>query len=114
MEKIDAPMKMDITTGDSITPAAITYFYHLLFEDKSVPVMAYSIETILAEKYETIIHRNIGNTRARDFYDLYVLYKSRYDEIRLSIFKLAVENTARKRGSLDELEEWAEICEEIK
>lgn len=112
--KIDAPMKMDITTGDSITPAAITYFYHLLFEDKAVPVMAYSIETILAEKYETIIHRNIGNTRARDFYDLYVLYKSRYDEIRLSIFKLAVENTARKRGSLDELEEWAEICEEIK
>ncbi|MBK5244645.1 MAG: nucleotidyl transferase AbiEii/AbiGii toxin family protein [Eubacteriaceae bacterium] len=112
--KIDAPMKMDITTGDRITPAAITYFYRLLFEDKSVPVMAYSIETILAEKYETIIRRNIGNTRARDFYDLYVLFKSRYDEIQLPIFKLAVENTARKRGSLAEMGEWQEICEEIK
>lgn len=112
--KIDAPMKIDITTGDSITPAAMTYFYRLLFEDKAIPLMAYSIETILAEKYETIIRRNIGNTRARDFYDLYVLFKSRYDEIRLPVFKQAVENTASKRGSLAEMDEWAEICEDIK
>jgi predicted nucleotidyltransferase component of viral defense system len=112
--KINAPMKIDITTGDSITPAAITYPYQLLFEDKSVPVMAYSIETILAEKYETIIHRNIGTTRARDFYDLYILYKIRFEEIRLPIFKLAVENTARKRGSMKEMAEWMEICDEIK
>lgn len=112
--KIDAPMKMDITTGDIITPAAISYFYQFLFKDKSVPIMAYSIETILAEKYETIIRRNIGNTRARDFYDLYVLFKSRYEEIRMPIFKMAVENTARKRGSMEEIAEWIEICEEIK
>lgn len=112
--KIDAPMKIDITTGDSITPAAITYSYRFLFEDKSVPVMAYSIETILAEKYETIIHRNIGTTRARDFYDLYVLFKIRFDEIQMPIFKLAVENTAKKRGSLNEMAEWMEICEDIK
>lgn len=112
--KIDAPMKMDITTGDSITPAAITYSYRLLFEDKSVSVLAYSIETILAEKYETIIRRNIGTTRARDFYDLYVLFKSRFEEIRMPIFKMAVENTARKRGSLEEMDEWMEICEDIK
>lgn len=112
--KIDAPMKIDITTGDLITPAAIIYDYQLLFEDKSVPVMAYSIETILAEKYETIIRRNIGNTRARDFYDLYVLFKTRYDEIQLPVFKLAVEKTAGKRGSLAEMNEWEEICEEIR
>ena len=112
--KIKAPMKIDITTGDSITPAAITYSYRFLFEDRSVPVMAYSIETILAEKYETIIRRNIGTTRARDFYDLYILYKSRFDEIRMPIFKLAVENTARKRGSLEDMAEWMEICEDIK
>ena len=112
--KIKAPMKKDITTGDGITPAAITYSYRFLFEDRSVPVMAYSIETILAEKYETIIRRNIGTTRARDFYDLYILYKSRFDEIRMPIFKLAVENTARKRGSLEDMAEWMEICEDIK
>lgn len=112
--KIYAPMKIDITTGDSITPEAITYSYRFLFEDKSVPVMAYSIETILAEKYETIIRRNIGTTRARDFYDLYILYKSRFDEIRMPIFKLAVESTARKRGSLEEMAEWMEICEDIR
>lgn len=107
-------MKIDITTGDSITPAAITYSYQLLFEDKSVPVMAYSIETILAEKYETIIRRNIGTTRARDFYDLYILYKSRLEEIRMPVFKKALENTARKRGSLEEISEWMEICDDIK
>lgn len=112
--KINAPMKIDITTGDSITPAAIMYSYQLLFEDKSVLVMAYSIETILAEKYETIIRRNIGTTRARDFYDLYILYKSKFEEIRMPVFKLAVENTARKRGSLQEMSEWIEICEDIK
>ena len=112
--KIDAPMKIDITTGDSITPAAITYSYRFLFEERSVPVMAYSIETILSEKYETIIRRNIGTTRARDFYDLYILYKSRFDEIRMPVFKLAVENTAKKRGSLEEMAEWMEICEDIK
>lgn len=112
--KINAPIKIDITTGDVITPAAITYPYQLLFEDKTVPVMAYSIETILAEKYETIIRRNIGTTRARDFYDLYILYKSRFEEIRMPIFKVAVENTAKKRGSLAEMAEWMEICEDIK
>ncbi len=112
--KIDAPMKIDITTGDSITPAAINYSYRLLFEDKAVPVMAYSIETILAEKYETIIRRNIGTTRARDFYDLYVLFKIKFEEIQMQIFKMAVENTARKRGSLEEMEDWMEICEDIK
>ncbi len=112
--KINAPMKIDITTGDSITPAAITYSYQLLFEDQSVSVMAYSIETILAEKYETIIRRNIGTTRARDFYDLYILYKSRFEKIRMPVFKLAVDNTAKKRGSLEEMSEWKEICDDIK
>ena len=100
--------------GDSITPAAINYSYRLLFEDKAVPVMAYSIETILAEKYETIIRRNIGTTRARDFYDLYVLFKSKFEEIQMRIFKMAVVNTARKRGSLEEMADWMEICEDIK
>lgn len=112
--KVNNPMKIDITTGDKITPAAITYSYKMMFEDKQVPIMAYTLETILAEKYETIIRRNIGTTRARDFYDLYVLFQSRRDEVRKDILKAAVTNTAAKRGSLNELSEFDEICTELK
>ena len=65
--KIDTPMKIDVTTGDAITPAAVQYDFPMLFEDKTVPVMAYTLETVLAEKYETIIRRNISTTRARVF-----------------------------------------------
>jgi predicted nucleotidyltransferase component of viral defense system len=112
--KIDAPMKIDITTGDVITPAAIEYSFKLLLEDKNVLVMAYNLETILAEKYETIMRRNIGTTRARDFYDLYTLFKSRISEIQKSNFTSAVKNTANKRGSLEYIIGWKEICEDIR
>ena len=112
--KINNPMKIDITTGDKITPAAVEYSYKMMFEDKQVPVMAYTLETILAEKYETIIRRNIGTTRARDFYDLYVLFRSRRDEVRKDILKVAVAHTAAKRGSLGLISEFATICEELR
>ncbi|MCH5270330.1 MAG: nucleotidyl transferase AbiEii/AbiGii toxin family protein [Lachnospiraceae bacterium] len=112
--KVNNPMKIDITTGDKITPAAIEYSYKMMFEDKKIPVMAYTLETILAEKYETIIRRNIGTTRARDFYDLYALFKSRRDEVRKDILKLAVTHTAAQRGSLAMISEFVEICEELR
>lgn len=112
--KIKNPMKIDITTGDEITPAAIQYEYPLLFEERSIPVMAYTLETILAEKYETVIRRNIGTTRARDFYDLYALYHMHREQIRIPILKLAVEHTASKRGSLELLAEWEEILSDIR
>lgn len=112
--KINSPMKIDVTTGDAITPAAVRYEYPLIFEDRSVPVMAYTLETVLAEKYETIIRRNIGTTRARDFYDLHTLYRTRRTEIRLDILQLAVEHTAQKRGSMQELHDWKEIIEDIR
>ena len=73
--KMKIPMKLDITTGDEITPKEIQFSYPFLFDDHRVMVKAYTQETILAEKYETIIRRNIGNTRARDFYDLHLLYR---------------------------------------
>lgn len=111
--KINAPMKIDITTGDVITPAAVDYTYKLFFENKTISVMAYNIETILAEKFETIIRRNIGTTRARDFYDLHFLFKIRFGEICKNDFRSAVENTARKRGSSEYMKQWKEICEEI-
>ncbi len=112
--KINAPMKIDITTGDIITPRAIRYEYPLTFEEKSVPVMAYALETILAEKYETIIRRNIGTTRARDYYDLHMLYHQHKDEIRLDILKKAVIHTSQKRESLDDIRDWKDILRDIR
>lgn len=112
--KIDSPMKIDVTTGDVITPAAIQYDFPMLFEDKSVSVMAYTLETILAEKYETIFRRNVGTTRARDYYDLHTLFRSRKDEIRPDVLKAAVLHTAKKRDSAKDIEDWQEIIADIK
>lgn len=112
--KIDSPMKIDVTTGDVITPAAIQYDFPMLFDDKSVPVMAYTLETILAEKYETIIRRNIGTTRARDYYDLHTLYRSRKDEGRPDVLKAAVLHTAQKRDSVQDIEDWHDIIKDIR
>lgn len=112
--KINSPMKIDVTTGDSITPAAVQYNFPMLFEEKSIPVMAYTLETVLAEKYETIIRRNIGTTRARDFYDLHTLYRSRKDEVRPEIFKVAVLHTATKRDSLQEMQDYVQILKDIR
>ena len=107
-------MKIDVTTGDIITPAAIQYDFPMLFDDKTVPVMAYTLETVLAEKYETIIRRNIGTTRARDFYDLHTLYRSRKNEIRPDILKAAVLHTARKRSSVEDIRDWKDILTDIR
>ena len=112
--KINSPIKIDITTGDVITPSEIKYDFPMLFEDKSVTIMAYTLETVLAEKYETIIRRNISSTRARDFYDLYALYKLRKHDIRIEVFRKAVLHTAEKRGSLLDIKEWEEIIAEMR
>lgn len=112
--EINSPMKVDVTTGDKITPAAILYDYPFIFEDKTIPIMAYTHETVLAEKYETIIRRNIGNTRARDFYDLYVLYHERKDRVRPDILKTAIEQTAVKRSSMDMLKDWKDIMRDMR
>ena len=113
-EKIDSPMKIDVTTGDVITPAAVQYEFPMLFDEKAIPVLAYTLETILAEKYETIIRRNIGTTRARDYYDLHTLYRSRKEEIRTDILKEAVLHTAKKRESTEDMQDWREIIQDIR
>ncbi len=76
--------------------------------------MAYPLETILAEKYETIIRRNIATTRMRDFYDLYTVYKLKKDEIDYKILKEAIERTSDKRGSQEIMKDYEEIIEDIK
>ena len=69
---------------------------------------------MLAEKYETIIRRNIGTTRARDYYDLHTLFRSRKSEVRPEILKAAVLHTAKKRDSVRDIEDWKDIVKDIR
>ena len=112
--KTKNPMKLDLTTGDAITPREIEYTYPCIFSKENIKIMAYPLETILAEKYETIIRRNIATTRMRDFYDLYTLYKLKKDEINYEILKEAVERTLNKRESWEIMQDYEEIIEDIK
>lgn len=96
-DKTRQSLKIDITTGDSITPEEIEYDFHLMFEDRKVTVFAYTLETILAEKFETILTRGVANTRMRDFYDVYILTKTQ--KIDNSIFQTALQNTVERRNS---------------
>lgn len=112
--KMANKMKIDITTGDEITPGAIEYVYKTILDNDEISVMAYNQETIIAEKYETIIRRNIGTSRARDFYDLYMFYNLYKDSVNIQVLKLAVTRTAIKRGSLDTMSEWKEIITDMR
>jgi predicted nucleotidyltransferase component of viral defense system len=91
------PMKVDISTGDVITPSEIKYEYSLLLEKRKIEIFAYNLETILAEKMETIISRGVLNTRMRDFYDIYILNRIRNQEIDIKTLKKAFERTSNKR-----------------
>ena len=73
IDTMRTPLKLDISTGDRITPKEIEYQFKLMFEDRSISVLAYNLETVLAEKIETVLSRGTANTRLRDFYDLYIL-----------------------------------------
>ncbi|MFL8906253.1 nucleotidyl transferase AbiEii/AbiGii toxin family protein [Helcococcus kunzii] len=112
--RINNPMKMDITTGDIITPREVIYKYPMIFDDGHIEVMSYPLETILAEKIETIIRRNITSTRMRDFYDVYILYKIYVDRINFNTLMKAIENTSNKRGSIKIIENYKEILKDIK
>jgi len=106
-------MKVDITTGDIITPGEIEYSFKLLFDDRRISVLAYNLETILAEKLETILSRNIANTRPRDFYDIYILYTLRGAECDIAVLQQALNKTAHKRGSLSDIVGYREIVKSI-
>ena len=107
-------MKIDITTGDAITPKEIEYLYPCMFQEESLRVLAYPLETILAEKYESVIKRNILTTRMRDFYDLYNLCNLRKEDINFNILKQAIISTATRRESLPIMKQVIEIIEDIK
>lgn len=99
IDKMTTPLKLDISTNDVITPREIEYAYNLLIEDRKINLWAYNLETILAEKLETILSRNVLTTRLRDFYDIYTLMNIYKDQINRKILKEAFLATANKRQS---------------
>jgi predicted nucleotidyltransferase component of viral defense system len=99
LETMTTPLKIDFSTGDVITPKEINFSYKLMFEDRSIELLAYNLETILAEKLETIISRGTVNTRMRDFYDIYVLTVTDGFSFDESVMREAFMQTTLKRGS---------------
>jgi len=108
------PLKIDITTGDKITPKEIIYEFKLLFESRKINVLAYNLESILAEKLETIISRGDQNIRPRDFYDVFILNKLQWQNIDISTLRNALYTTAEKRKTVHIIHRHEEILETIK
>lgn len=110
---ISIPLTVDVTTGDKITPREIEYTFPLMFDERKITVMSYNLETILAEKLETVISRGIANTRPRDFYDIYILWKLRSEEIKSDVLKEALARTSGKRGSQNIMERYNSIMDDV-
>lgn len=105
--RLITPLKIDISTGDVITPRASEFNYDLLLEDRSISLWSYNLETILAEKLQTVLARGILNTRMRDFYDIRMLLDTYEDKVNKAVLKDAFAATCKKRGT-DHLQEQAE------
>lgn len=114
LDKNKTYITVELTTGDIITPREIKYSYNCIFEDKKIPIMSYTIETIIAEKFQTIISRGVLNTRLKDFYDIYVLMNTKMDEINLKTLKSAIRNTFNKRKTKYDISEFNLIIEDLK
>ncbi|MEF2810273.1 MAG: nucleotidyl transferase AbiEii/AbiGii toxin family protein [Streptococcus sp.] len=99
LENIKQMVHLDIATGDIVTPHPIHYDYKSLFEDDHFPIIAYPIETIIAEKLQTIYSRNFLNSRSKDFYDIYILSKLKREEIDTLQLQLAIKRTFAFRGT---------------
>ncbi|MBQ0064918.1 MAG: nucleotidyl transferase AbiEii/AbiGii toxin family protein [Firmicutes bacterium] len=99
IDRMITPIKIDISTGDIITPREIEYSHNLLLEDRAIKIWAYNLETVLAEKLQTILVRHIFNTRMRDFYDVYALTNLYEDSINYQVLHDAFVATSQKRNS---------------
>ena len=103
MDKLKQTIKIDISTGDEITPRAIAYRLPLIIEDRTIDIWAYNLETLLAEKFETIIVRAEANTRMRDFYDIHVLLEQDVVTIDRDTMKSAFYATCKRRESTERI-----------
>lgn len=105
LDRMRQPIKLDISTDDVITPTAIEYEYKLMFEDRTISLLSYNTETLLAEKIQTILARGIANTRMRDFYDVYGIIERNEDKIDKDILMEAFRATCAKRETVFSNEE---------
>lgn len=113
MDGVKVHLKVDISTGDVITPHAVEYSYKLMLEDRTICLLAYNLETVLAEKLETIISRTTTNTRMRDFYDVHILLKLYRDAVDPAVLSDALSATAEKRGSAALLSHTEKVLDDL-
>ncbi|MFV0361501.1 MAG: nucleotidyl transferase AbiEii/AbiGii toxin family protein [Suipraeoptans sp.] len=113
-ERIQEVVTIDVTTGDAITPKEVDFDFKKIFKDETIELLTYPIETILAEKVETILSRGIGTTRPRDFYDVYILSKLKGELIDVNILKQALANTMKKRQSEFQMSDCELVLQEIR
>lgn len=106
--------KVDVSTGDAITERAIQYGHKMILENQTVPIMAYTVETIIAEKLETIISRAETSPRLKDFYDLYLLNNQDKAEIRFDVLSKAIQATSAKRETTDQLGTYISVLVALK
>lgn len=111
---VKIPLKLDITTGDKITPREMMYEFKLLLEDRTIKIFAYNLETILAEKIETVITRGDQSTRPRDYYDIYILYELQEKNIDYIFLKEAIQATAENRNSTEIVKNYKEIISVVR
>lgn len=114
LDRLRQPFKIDISTDDVITPDAIEFKYKLMFEDRTISVLSYNLETLLAEKMQTILARGLANTRMRDFYDIYEIMNSKAEEVNLDVLKYAFEATCVRRGTVYDKADVEVILDKIK
>ena len=107
------PLKIDISTGDAITPREVRYSFKLMLEDRSIEIWAYNLETVLAEKLETVVSRATTNTRMRDFYDIYILDQLHGNTLNRQTLYDALLATAKKRGTERHLAEAVDVLNEV-
>jgi len=112
-DHVITPLKIDISTGDAITPREIRYRFRLMLEDRSIEVWAYNLETVLAEKLETVITRTVTNTRMRDFYDIHILLELHGERLDGRVLQQALQATASKRGTRANLNNAALVFDEV-
>ncbi|GKI13780.1 hypothetical protein CE91St44_02650 [Oscillospiraceae bacterium] len=112
-DRVITPLKIDISTGDVITPSEVRYNFKLMLEERTIDIWAYNLETVLAEKLETMLTRAVTNTRMRDFYDIYVLQQLYGKTLDQAVLRDALLATAHKRGTERHLAQGADIINEV-
>ena len=108
------PFYVDVTVGDAITPKPVLQLFWSMFDDGDYELLSYNLETLLAEKLDTILSRGVLNTRPRDFYDIDLLWSRYKKSMDKEVFTKALHNTMSSRGNLMLLDRFEEIMDEVK